>query len=222
MVDFMRMKYENPKLKQSEIANQLGLSSSTLQRYRNDLNMISLDRNKPNNTNTRTKKASNTNSDNKSHREPDAKRPQMTSNDFKTTQTNPKSNKKNKNLVKAGSVHENIEINEHYLDETLQNNISQMELAMQFISNDKAVRSDTVPDLKDFNAQSLSQAKRGEQLVSMTPVVRKAFNLLGDDIVELSTNNDALKNKIGNYDEKWLEESKARLLQQIDDKKEQN
>ena len=36
MADFMRMKYENPKLKQSEIANQLGYSSSTLQRYRND------------------------------------------------------------------------------------------------------------------------------------------------------------------------------------------
>ena len=32
MADFMRMKYENPKLKQSEIANHLGYSSSTLQR----------------------------------------------------------------------------------------------------------------------------------------------------------------------------------------------
>ena len=32
----MRMKYENPKLKQSEIANQLSYSSSTLQRYRNE------------------------------------------------------------------------------------------------------------------------------------------------------------------------------------------
>ena len=32
MADFMRMKYENPKLKQSEIANQLGYSTSTLQR----------------------------------------------------------------------------------------------------------------------------------------------------------------------------------------------
>ena len=41
MADFMRMKYENPKLKQSEIANQLGYSTSTLQRYRNDINMLS-------------------------------------------------------------------------------------------------------------------------------------------------------------------------------------
>ena len=51
----------------------------------------------------------------------------------------------------------------------------------------------------------------------MMPAIKKAFNLLGDDIVDLSTENDALKNKIGSYDEKWLEESKARLLQQIDD-----
>ena len=53
----------------------------------------------------------------------------------------------------------------------------------------------------------------------MMPAFKKAFNLLGDDILELSTENDALKNKIGSYDEKWLEESKARLLQQIDDEK---
>ena len=32
MADFMRVKYENPKLKQSEIGNQLSWSTSTLQR----------------------------------------------------------------------------------------------------------------------------------------------------------------------------------------------
>ena len=41
MADFMRIIYENPKIKQSEIANQLAYSSSTLQRYRNDINMLS-------------------------------------------------------------------------------------------------------------------------------------------------------------------------------------
>ena len=53
----------------------------------------------------------------------------------------------------------------------------------------------------------------------MMPAIKKAFNLMGDDIVELSTENDALKNKIGSYDEKWLEESKAKLLKQTDDEK---
>ena len=32
MADFMRVKYQNPKTKQSEIANQLGHSTSTLQK----------------------------------------------------------------------------------------------------------------------------------------------------------------------------------------------
>ena len=42
MVDFMRIKQENPELKQSEIANQLGYSTSTSKRYRNVIIMLSL------------------------------------------------------------------------------------------------------------------------------------------------------------------------------------
>ena len=98
-----------------------------------------------------------------------------------------------------------------------------MDLAIQKIANDKTVRSDTVQDPKDFNSQSLAtQAKKGEQIVSMMPAIQKAFNLMGNDIVELFTEIDALKDKNGSYDEKWLEECKARLLQQIDDEKRAN
>ena len=43
---------------------------------------------------------------------------------------------------------------------------------MQLGSNDKTVRNDTIQDLKEFNQQSLStQAKKGEQLVSMMPAI---------------------------------------------------
>ena len=42
---------------------------------------------------------------------------------------------------------------------------------------------------------------------------------MGDDIVELSTESESFKNKIGSYDKKWLEESKSKLLKQIDDEK---
>ena len=49
-----------------------------------------------------------------------------------------------------------------------------MELAMQFLSNDKTVRSNTIQDLKEFNSQSLAtQAKKGEQLVSMMAAIKK-------------------------------------------------
>ena len=115
----MRLKYKNPRMKQSEIANQLGKSSSTLQRYRNDIYMLSAYRINPNSTNKRTKKTSITNFDINSHPVSDVKRPRLTSNDLKT---NTKSNKKNKHVLKAGSVQENNEINEHYLDEILENN----------------------------------------------------------------------------------------------------
>ena len=47
---------------------------------------------------------------------------------------------------------------------------------MQVISNDQTVRSNTVQDLGEFNSQSLaSQAKKGEQLVSMMPAIKKLF-----------------------------------------------
>ena len=91
---------------------------------------------------------------------------------------------------------------------------------MQLSSTDQTVRNDTIQDLDEFNQQSLStQAKKGEQLTAMMPAIKKAFNLLGDDIIELSTENDVLKNQIGEYDQKWLEESKSKLLKDIDDKK---
>ena len=83
MADFMRVKYENLKMIQSEITNRLGMSTSTLQRYRNEISMTSLYRINPNNTNKRTKKASNTTFNKNSHHETDAKRPQMTLNDLK-------------------------------------------------------------------------------------------------------------------------------------------
>ena len=112
MNDFMYMKYQNPKLKQSELANNLNISSSTIQRYRNDINMLSPYRISPNNVKKRTKKA-------KIDDIGDLKRPQMTSNDVKTTLNETVKNKKNK--LKGGAIQENIEINEHYLDKILKN-----------------------------------------------------------------------------------------------------
>ena len=106
MNDFMHLKYQNPKLKQSDIANHLNMSSSTIQRYRNDINMLSPYRINPNNTKKRSKKV-------KIDDIGDLKRPQMTSND---------SIKNKKNKLKGGSIKKNVEINEHYLDKILKNN----------------------------------------------------------------------------------------------------
>ena len=58
---------------------------------------------------------------------------------------------------------------------------------MQIISNDQTVRRGTGQGSKNINSQSLAtQAKKGEQLVSMMPANKKAFELMDDDIVDSS------------------------------------
>ena len=72
MNDFMIIKYQNPKMTQSEISSQLNMSPSTIQRYRNDINMLSPYKINPNNVKKQRKKTKIDNND-------DLKRPQMTS-----------------------------------------------------------------------------------------------------------------------------------------------
>ena len=111
MNDFMNIKYQNPKMTQSEISSQLNMSSSTIKRYRNDVNMLSPYRISANNVKKRPKKAKIDDID-------DLKRSQMTSNGLKITSNDKKT--RSKNVLKGGSVQEeNIEINEHYLDKIL-------------------------------------------------------------------------------------------------------
>ena len=100
----------NPTLKQSEMAKELGCSSSTLKRYRNYKNMISPFRS-PSNTNKRKQKFLNT------KHEP--KRPQMSSNDptvNSVTETVEPYKPVKKKKLKGGG---NIEINDKVLDENL-------------------------------------------------------------------------------------------------------
>ena len=56
MNDFMNIKYQNPKMTQLEISSQLNMSPSTIQRYRNDINMILPYRINHNNVEKRSKK----------------------------------------------------------------------------------------------------------------------------------------------------------------------
>ena len=51
------------------------------------------------------------------------------------------------------------------------------------------------------------------------PAIKTAFNMLGDDIIELSVENNALKNQISDFDQKWLQESKAKRLKDINNEK---
>ena len=91
MATFMEIKPNSPKLKQSEIAKQLEISSSASQRYGREKNMLSPYRIPPSsNTHTRKQKSSN-------HTEHDLK---MTSNHLRMTSNEPV--KKIRNKLKGG------------------------------------------------------------------------------------------------------------------------
>ena len=61
---------------------------------------------------------------------------------------------------------------------------------MPLFSKDKSVGFLTTQGLNDFNFPSLeTQARKVENLVSMMLVMKKAFHLESDDIVDLSTEN---------------------------------
>ena len=97
--------------------------------------------------------------------------PQLTSKESPSFIETVKPNASKKNKLKGGG---NNQIDDEYSDEIFHNNNLQKELAMQIISNAKIGRRNTVQDLKEFNTQPLStQAKKGEQLVSMMPAIKK-------------------------------------------------
>ena len=56
MNDFMNIKYQYPKMTQSQISSQLNMSPSTIQSYRNDINMISPYRISPSNVKKQQKR----------------------------------------------------------------------------------------------------------------------------------------------------------------------
>ena len=97
MAKLLEIKFINPKLKQSEIAKELRISTSALQRYRREINMLSPHRISPNTKNTRKQKTSNTNLDDVKMTSKDIK---MTSNDIKTNSDEPV--KPTKNKLKGG------------------------------------------------------------------------------------------------------------------------
>ena len=83
---------------------------------------------------------------------------------------------------------------------------------MQIIYLDNTVRSNTLQDLKVFISHSLATEAEKKRTISFyEAAIKKTIDIMSDEIVKVSTKNESLKNKIGFYDEKWLEESKASL-----------
>ncbi len=69
-----------------------------------------------------------------------------------------------------------------------------------------------IKELVELNKQTINtQAKKAEELIANQVFYVEAIKMMGDDIFDLGIENEALRRKLGEVDEKWLSKSKNRI-----------
>ncbi len=72
---------------------------------------------------------------------------------------------------------------------------------------------------KNTKQNVATQPKKAEELTANLVVYNEAIKMMGDEIFDLGVENEALRDKIGEVDEKWLSESKNRIKLSYNDAK---
>lgn len=89
---------------------------------------------------------------------------------------------------------------------------------LEYVKGQKDTRLKIREELVELNKQTVAtQAKKAEELIANQVVYVEAIKMMGDDIFDLGIENEALRDKLGDVDEKWLGESKNRIKLSYDD-----
>ena len=77
-----------------------------------------------------------------------------------------------------------------------------------------------IKELVELNKQNVAtQARKAEELTANLVVYNETIKMMGEEIFDLGVENEALRDKIGEVDEKWLSESKNRIKLSYNDAK---
>jgi hypothetical protein len=83
---------------------------------------------------------------------------------------------------------------------------------LDYVKGQKNTKQKIREELVELNKQNVAtQAKKAEELTANLVVYNEAIKMMGDEIFDLGVKNEALRDKIGEVDEKWLSESKNRI-----------
>ena len=89
---------------------------------------------------------------------------------------------------------------------------------LEYVKCQKDTKLKIREELVELNKQTIAtQAKKAEELIANQIVYVEAIKMMGDDIFDLGIENEALRDKLGEVDEKWLSESKIRIKLSYDD-----
>ena len=82
---------------------------------------------------------------------------------------------------------------------------------IEYVKNHSDTNLKIRGELIELKKQNVStQAIRAEELTANLVVYSKAIEMMGDEIFDLGIENETLREKLGDVDEKWLSETKQR------------
>ena len=91
---------------------------------------------------------------------------------------------------------------------------------LEYVKGQKNTKQKIREELVELYKQNVAtQAKKAEELTANLVVYNEAIKMMGDEIFDLGVENEALRDKIGEVDEKWLSESKNRIKLSYNDAK---
>jgi hypothetical protein len=91
---------------------------------------------------------------------------------------------------------------------------------LEYAKGQKSTKQKIREELVELNKQNVAtQAKKAEELTANLVVYNEAIKMMGDETFDLGVENEALRGKIGEVDEKWLSESKNRIKLSYNDAK---
>src|SRR5271156_703746 len=83
---------------------------------------------------------------------------------------------------------------------------------IEYVKNNIETNLKIKEELIELKKQNVStQAKRAEELTANLVVYSKAIEMMGDEIFDLGIENETLREKLGDVDEKWLTEEIQRI-----------
>ncbi len=76
---------------------------------------------------------------------------------------------------------------------------------LEYVKGQKETKLKIREELVGLSKQNIAtQAKKAEELTANLVVYNESIKMMGDEIFDLGVENEALRGKLGEVDEKWL------------------
>ncbi len=77
---------------------------------------------------------------------------------------------------------------------------------IEYIKNDKQTKLEVTKEMQEYSKQSLNtKAELGLNYLHKSKIYEKCINIMGDSIYDLESENQVLKNEIGDIDQVYID-----------------